>query len=70
MSNELIESVARAIDAVDHRKATSLDDLTRQIARAAADVVLEHVAEMLERCDMNSAGYMAGEVRALMGEQA
>lgn len=70
MSNEMIEKVARAIDAVDHSKARSLDDLTTQIAQAAADAVLEHVAEMLERNDMNSAGFMAGEVRALKGTKA
>jgi hypothetical protein len=37
----------------------------RRKARAAVAVVLEDVAEMLERNDMNSAGYMAGEVRSL-----
>jgi hypothetical protein len=48
----LVERVAKAIDVVDHRKARSMDDLTRMIARAAIAAVADWnaISEVRERC--------------------
>lgn len=45
---EMVERVANAIDALDHRKAKSMDELTRMIARAAIKAMRDPTPKMID----------------------